>query len=550
MPPLSSPTLSSSLTIALAFGAPAAAQQLEPCPTAQLSPAPPAEYIDFGAPLVYSQGLLAAAALAPWYGAPGDPPDSSSVHTWRRLPDGAWEPLPELGPLSPEKSFGYSLGLSDARLVVGHPHLSAASREAGRAEVYALVGEAWVHEATLALPSGHDDDDFGYAVAVDGDTAVVGAPGLFLPGLAVAGAFVYRRTGAGEWVQTTALLSVDDPFFGRAVAIDGETLAVGAPTAGAGQAKVHVYERAHGGWTLAATVADPLQPGDDDFGRALDLDGDLLAVGNSSFVERVVLFRRGLEGEWALEQVLESPLDDSSAWFGDAVAVDGERLVVGAWLAQGWPASSAFSGAAVVYERGPGGWVVLTEVVPQSFHPVLPPSPGIGFELGRAVALDGDLVIAGASQGFSSTGDYDGAVYLIELVPPAPLVGCPGELSLAVGGVQFLEVDAGPAHAGELHLLLGSSTGTTPATPLDGVLVPLVPDAYSLFTIASANQAPLIGTLGVLDSAGAATPKFRLTPGTEPALAGALLHHASVVFDSGSGQAVFATNAVPLQLVP
>ena len=120
-------------------------------------------------------------------------------------------------------------------------------------------------------------------------------------------------------------------------------------------------------------------------------------------------------------------------------------------------------------------------------------------------------------------------------------------LSLSAGGTANFSLDAGAANAGRLHLLLGSVTGTAPVTTVGAVDIPLVIDAYTLFTLANPTAPPLVGALGFLDGQGTGAASLSLPAGTDPALAGVTLHHAYLlplpVLD-------FSSNAATFNLVP
>ena len=84
-------------------------------------------------------------------------------------------------------------------------------------------GLGYLPQSKLAAESGDEDDEYGRAVAVDGDTAMVGAPN--------GSVFVLERDG-DEWVQTQVLESGDDgDGFGTTIDIDGDTALISAPGA-------------------------------------------------------------------------------------------------------------------------------------------------------------------------------------------------------------------------------------------------------------------------------------------------------------------------------
>jgi hypothetical protein len=106
-------------------------------------------------------------------------------------------------------------------------------------------------------------DNFGAALALDGDWLAVGAPGVDLEGARNAGAvYLFQRTG-DAWQELTRLLPDPAQFdarFGSALAMDGETLAVGAPyehNPGSGNASgaVYVFVRSGNNWEKQAHLA-------------------------------------------------------------------------------------------------------------------------------------------------------------------------------------------------------------------------------------------------------------------------------------------------------
>ena len=84
--------------------------------------------------------------------------------------------------------FGWAIDADDDRLVVGRPFSLD-----GNVFAYAHDGLGWVEEAVLGSGAGVNVDRLGFDVALDGDTAVVGATRLGPGGRA----FVYRRLDSG-----------------------------------------------------------------------------------------------------------------------------------------------------------------------------------------------------------------------------------------------------------------------------------------------------------------------------------------------------------------
>ena len=196
------------------------------------------------------------------------------------------------------------------------------------------------------------------------------------------------------------------------------------------------------------------------------------------------------------------------------------------------------------------------------FDPRLAPgSPcidaGNTFEVSGGIALDLDGAPRLADDPATSDTGVGGPPVVdmgaYEFAGPQTLLASDREqLALASGGTQSFQLSAGPAQAGALHFLLGSSNGSTPGIPVDGVLFPLNPfGSYFQLTLLHPNSALHPSTLGALDADGRATAGLVLPPGTNPGLAGLVLTHAYVVLDtSGSLSVTTASNAVDLLLVP
>ncbi|MDF1799865.1 MAG: hypothetical protein P1V81_11865 [Planctomycetota bacterium] len=132
--------------------------------------------------------------------------------------------------------------------------------------------------------------------------------------------------------------------------------------------------------------------------------------------------------------------------------------------------------------------------------------------------------------------------------PLPPLHGDVADVCLAVGASQRLFLDAKPAHAGKVYLMLGSASGTT-GIPVDGLTLPLTFDAYTVLSL-NRPSPPFVGFLGILDSVGRGEAKLLVPPSTDPSLAGIVLSHAYLVLDLVAGKAVFASNAEQVQLIP
>ena len=138
---------------------------------------------------------------------------------------------------------------------------------------------SFAQQAYLKASNAQGDDAFGFSVAVDGDTLVVGAP--FEENEPDAGAaYVFVRSGS-SWTQQ-ALLKADNAAtldrFGTSVAISGETVAVGATGRSLDAGAAYVFVRSGTSWSQQQLAAIGAVPGDD-LGTSIAVDGDTLVVG-------------------------------------------------------------------------------------------------------------------------------------------------------------------------------------------------------------------------------------------------------------------------------
>ena len=247
------------------------------------------------------------------------------------------------------------------------------------------------------------------SIDTDGETVVVGASTTAESEESTELAAILTRTEAG-W-HSSALLTprADSCGFGDAVAVDGDTVLVGASRDGDDQAyragSVAVYARSGTGWTRTGRLVPEAPSGMGQFGGTLALDGSRALVGAKTDsnehgfrVGAVSLFGRAA-GEW--RQVATVYPDSDLERFGTAVALDGSTAVVGA---RRDGSSAVEAGVAVVLEEAGGEWTATGRLVPEATD------RDDGF--GRAVAVSGNSILVGAPRETNGVGDNAGAAYV------------------------------------------------------------------------------------------------------------------------------------------
>lgn len=369
---------------------------------------------------------------------------------------------------SADDGFGRALDVDDVRLVVGAPErtVSGMSRH-GMVYAFDLVGETWTELARLDQPSGASpDDELGRAVAVSGDYAVGSLPGreaegmvqiwqraagwfidralsptstmsldllgtaadvlgdrivLGVPGYATGApehragaALVFERTGA-VWSQRAALQASDRTpadRLGTSVALEDGRVFAGAPYDSVQDVRnagsVHVFENGARGWSETATLTSSHPFEGEHFGRTLASTSDTLAVGAPSHVHTPAIGTQGAVFVF---------VRDGSGWREQAElrASDGSNTdwlgssvaIEGDVIAAGAPNAFAVelgAGKAYIFERSAGAWSERAKLVD--------PAPAFDREFGSTVAVAGGRVFVGAPGNSGTGGRPAGSVYV------------------------------------------------------------------------------------------------------------------------------------------
>jgi FG-GAP repeat len=185
---------------------------------------------------------------------------------------GAWKQAAELK--NPNAGFGYSVAISGTTAVVGAP---GGAFYAGLGFVFTKTATGWKQVAELKVSDSVTGEFFGYSVAISGTTAVVGTSGSTYERPAC----VFTKTAAG-WKQAAELKSsktVARDYFGFAVAISGTTAVVGAPGPASGTGRAYVFTKKATGWKQAAELKGSGTLPGDAFGVSVAISGATAVVG-------------------------------------------------------------------------------------------------------------------------------------------------------------------------------------------------------------------------------------------------------------------------------
>jgi uncharacterized repeat protein (TIGR01451 family) len=325
---------------------------------------------------------------------------------------------------------------------------------------YPITIDPLVQQAYLKASNNHAFLGFGWeAVAIDGDTVVVGDPGESSKATGVNGdqsdtsavqagaAYVFIRSGT-TWTQQAYLKAINTQsgaWFGKAVSVSGDSIVVGAynqgqitqgvnppatpvvPNPAPFSGAAYTFLRTGSAWSpeayiKASNTRDIVGIGAN-FGNSVAISGDTMAIGaphedNSAvginnnqslgvqtFSGAVYLYGR-VAGLWTQQAYVKGPVNKSQL-FGSSVAVSGNTVVVGAPFENSGSSgtagdplstSSSQSGAAYVYLDTGGGQWVLQQYLKASNNDA-------NDQFGSAVAISGDtLAVTAVNESSNATG--------------------------------------------------------------------------------------------------------------------------------------------------
>jgi FG-GAP repeat len=363
--------------------------------------------------------------------------DSGAIYVFQHDGQG-WDETAKLAPddLGAEDQLGTAVALDGGTLAAGAAY--ATSKEAGFAAgaVYIFVrqGDGWRQQARLTARDGAAFDLFGAALALEGNTLVVGARAADGPsGVRNEGAaYVYQRQGE-NWVETGRLSAADgaeNDFFGQAVALQGDQIAAGAfghddPTAGPNAGAVYLFQRRNGAWFAGAELKSAHARAQAQFGYA-------------------VQFAKGKAPTWLVVGANQYSIQAVDPRYSVAPG----RLELFQWKDQGWQAAiqlegdvdeksgSGYSGSSVAIQpRGEDQLLLasaglmsrnarLYQIINQApGSPLTIEPPNIPINFGCSLALSANWLAVGSRWDFEpvqegqipAQASSSGAVYLYDL---------------------------------------------------------------------------------------------------------------------------------------
>ncbi len=326
-----------------------------------------------------------------------------------------------------EGSFGWAVAIGSLHLrgaphaaIVGAPN---SNDSAGAAFVYAPSGGTWKQQAKLTADDAAATNNFGHAVSIDGNTAIVGSPKSDDAGKNSGSAYIFVRDGA-RWKQQAKLLPKDlvgSDAFGDDVFISGRTAVVGAPQHSHSELRfpgtAYVFVREGENWVQKAKLIADDAAKSDRFGHSVAMSGNTIIVGaplhdTHAGKDAGTAYVFVPDGDsWRQQAKLMPTKSEPANQLGFGVATTGNIAIVGA------PArkeGARASGAAYSFVRIEGVWEEKEKVVPKDSARDLKFGSSIGMSDNSVIISSHNAVNEGpgfangtAAYVYSSIEDFD-----------------------------------------------------------------------------------------------------------------------------------------------
>ncbi len=301
-----------------------------------------------------------------------------------------------------EDWYGSSVAIDGDLAIVGAPDIPDLEADPGAAYIYRYDGEVWIEEEKLLAFDGQSEDQFGIAVAISSNFAVVGASGDDDLGANVGSAYVFRFDGI-NWNFEAKLFppSSESERFGASIGISLDRIVVGATSIGEAAPLVFHFDR--GKWVSETVALLPDHP--DAFYPPVSISDTALIVGAPDYdglgANSGVAFVLRLKGAtWTVEETLVPSDIQENDRFGSSVAIHGETAMVGA-IWDDDPCGDGElcdTGSVYVFRFDGKTWNEVQKLVASDAV--------IGDRFGHQVALSGDTALIAA---FSDDGAGSGS---------------------------------------------------------------------------------------------------------------------------------------------
>jgi hypothetical protein len=294
-----------------------------------------AEYSNFGSALALEGDNLLVASLNANV---GDVSQEGAVYAFTRSGD-TWTQTQKISSSdgASADAFGSAVALHGTTAVIGaldgHPNGNTMQ---GKAYVFTLADGIWTEQQILVADDGASNDRFGQSLAFDGTTILIGAPTLPYNFNHAGWVYAFEQSG-GSWAQTAKIIPQDTAVgdqFGYAIGVAGDTALISSIGNQFAHGAVYVFAHSGDAWTQMQKFSPDDSASGDQFGNALAMQDGTAIVGAQAMVageqKGTAYVVQASGGVWGTPMKLVEGGAGSLDLFGSAVAYDGTTALVGA----------------------------------------------------------------------------------------------------------------------------------------------------------------------------------------------------------------------------
>jgi len=333
--------------------------------------------------------------------------------------------------------FGGMVAINIDTAVVGAPGKNST---AGAAYVFTRNGNTWAQQAKLVTSDGNTTGSLGKSVSISSDTIVIGATGS---------AYVFVRN-SNIWTQQAKLAASDAATgdnFGNSVGISSDTAVIGADGKSSSTGAAYVFTRNGSTWTQQAKLTAGDAATSDNFGNSVGISSDTAVIGangKSSGTGTAYVFARN-GSTWTQQAKLTASDAAAGDYFGVSISIGINTLMIGA------NAKNTYAGAAYMFTRSGVNWMQQSKLIASD--------TAAGDAFGTSVSIHGNTYIIGAYGKNGNTGEVysfipNSDLLIISnsiLTTNAVIAYSVAGIPISAGQIVFADPNSGlqikPAHA-------------------------------------------------------------------------------------------------------
>lgn len=307
-------------------------------------------------------------------------------------------------------SFGISASISNNVAVVGSYYDDDKGSQSGSVYVFRFNGASWIQEAKLLANDGTENDYFGYSVSISEDKIIVGSFSNSEKGTGAGAAYAFRYNGS-SWIQEAKLFANDaaqNDYFGYSVSISGDKAIIGSlyddvNVSNSGSA--YIFEYRSDNWTQAYKISADDGALSDIFGESVSIHNDTVIVSargvNDQGTNSGAAYIFNYDGiRWSQEAKLLANDGSAADHFGRKVSIYNNTAILSS---TGNDEKANAAGAAYIFANNGGTWEQKSKLLANDGEE--------NDSLGTSVSIFGDKALVGTIKD-DDKAENAGAVYV------------------------------------------------------------------------------------------------------------------------------------------